>query len=222
MKNKLCYLTATLVIIICLCGFSTVAYAGGGENVPEETTESTETTESEAETEKPANPFTPDGTGTVVDTATDGDGKQFYTITTPAGNIFYLIIDLERDSNNVYFLDAVTETDLLALAEQAEETGGTMVTAPSVTQDPETVTEPEPEPEPTANESGNGGMIFFVILAVLAAGGAGYYFKIYKPKQSSGEDDYYEDEDGEVEFEDVPPEETEPGEYEYDEDAEGE
>jgi hypothetical protein len=63
--------------------------------------------------------FTPDGTGTIVDSATDKDGKQFYTITTPAGNTFYLIIDLERDSDNVYFLDAVMEKDLMALAEQA-------------------------------------------------------------------------------------------------------
>jgi len=82
---------------------STVAYAGGGEETP-----------------KPVaapNPFTPAGTGTVIDNATDADGKEFYTIMTPSENVFYLIIDRQRETENVYFLNAVTEKDLLALAE---------------------------------------------------------------------------------------------------------
>jgi len=224
MKNKLRYLAAVVAVFICLCGFNTVAYAGGGEDIPEETTEATEiTTETEAETEKPANPFTPDGTGTVVDTATNEDGKQFYTISTPEGNIFYLIIDLERDSDNVYFLDAVTEKDLLTLAAQAEEADDTEATAPTVTPEPEVTPDPEPETTPVANENNNGGIIFFVILAVVAAGGAGYYFKIYRPKQQDpGEDDYDEDEDGEVAFEDNHPVETEVNEEEDDEETEDE
>ena len=44
-------------------------------------------TEAEPETQ---NPFTPDGTGTVVDNATDEDGKEFYTITTADESVFYL------------------------------------------------------------------------------------------------------------------------------------
>ena len=57
----------------------------------------------------PDGAFTPDGTGTVLDTTTgEGDDKQFYTITTEAGNVFYLIIDGKRDDNNVYFLNGVT------------------------------------------------------------------------------------------------------------------
>ena len=57
----------------------------------------------------------------MLDTATGEDGdKQFYTITTEAGNVFYLIIDGKRDSNNVYFLNGVTEADLMALAEKDE------------------------------------------------------------------------------------------------------
>ena len=35
-----------------------------------------------------ANPFTPGGTGTVVDRAAGEDGKEFYTITTPDENVF--------------------------------------------------------------------------------------------------------------------------------------
>ena len=80
-----------------------------------------------AETEPPAaeetttKPFTTDGTGTVVDNATDEDGKEFFTITTPSENVFYLVIDRQRTEENVYFLNAVTEKDLLALAESDPE-----------------------------------------------------------------------------------------------------
>ena len=77
----------------------------------------------------PDGAFTPDGTGTVLDTATgEGDDKQFYTITTEAGNVFYLIIDGKRNDNNVYFLNGVTEADLMALAEKNE---GTMSVIPA-------------------------------------------------------------------------------------------
>ena len=69
-------------------------------------------------------PLTPDGQGTVVDDVT-GDGKEFYTITTPAENIFYLVIDKQRDKENVYFLNAVTEADLMALAEPDAKPSGT-------------------------------------------------------------------------------------------------
>ena len=62
----------------------------------------------------PEGAFTPEGTGTVLDSATgQEDDKQFYTITTADGNVFYLIIDGKRDSENVYFLNGVTEEDLL-------------------------------------------------------------------------------------------------------------
>ena len=66
-------------------------------------------------------PFTPDGTGTVVDNATDEDGKEFYTITTADESVFYLVIDKQKTSENVYFLNTVTTDDLLPLAEQGKE-----------------------------------------------------------------------------------------------------
>ena len=75
-------------------------------------------TEAEPETQ---NPFTPDGTGTVVDNATDEDGKEFYTITTADESVFYLVIDKQKTSENVYFLNTVTTDDLLPLAEQGKE-----------------------------------------------------------------------------------------------------
>ena len=164
-----------------------------------------------------ANPFTPDGQATVTDNATEADGKEFYTFTTPEGNVFYLVIDHERESENVYFLNAVTETDLLALAANAE---GKENGSESAVPLPETCVCSEkcevgmvdtscpvckndlascmgkaaenpgggdiPAAESPAGETGtearNAGMYIFLFLAMAAAGGVGYYFKIYKPK----------------------------------------
>jgi hypothetical protein len=67
----------------------------------------------------PAGAFTPDGQASVVDRLYEYDGKEFYTFKTPAGNVFYLIIDHSRDKDNVYFLSAVNEAALIALAEKA-------------------------------------------------------------------------------------------------------
>ena len=59
------------------------------------------TADTEAENTAEPNPFTPAGQATVLDNATDGDGKEFYTFVTPEENVFYLVIDNQRDSENV-------------------------------------------------------------------------------------------------------------------------
>lgn len=63
------------------------------------------------------NALTPNGQASVLNYyQSDSDDKEFYTITTPAGNVFYLVVDGARGSENIYFLNAVTESDLMALA----------------------------------------------------------------------------------------------------------
>ncbi|TCL55401.1 uncharacterized protein DUF4366 [Kineothrix alysoides] len=177
-------MTAALCAVFLMAfSFSTVAYASGGEETPE-VTEAPAT----SETTSDPNPFTPTGTGTVVNTATDEDGKQFYTITTPDENVFYLVIDLQREQDNVYFLNAVTEKDLLALAEKSEDTEENETAAIS-TLEPEsdsetdissgTSSETSAEPEQKNNPT----MLLLVLAVVVIGGGAGYYFKIYRPKQ---------------------------------------
>ena len=89
---------------MCCLIFTVPAYAQSSEPQPE-TVPSPAETEAEPETQ---NPFTPDGTGTVVDNATDEDGKEFYTITTADESVFYLVIDKQKTSENVYFLNTVT------------------------------------------------------------------------------------------------------------------
>jgi hypothetical protein len=143
-----------------------------------------------------SNPFTPEGQASVVDRATDSDGKNFYTFTTPEGNVFYLIIDHQRNGENVYFLNAVTENDLLALAESSGSGNSSAIPTPAPVPTPDP--EPTPEPEPPAKQSSNGTMTFLLI-AVIAVGGAGYYIKIIRPKQQADtdDDDFDEDDDGE-------------------------
>ena len=160
-----------------------------------ETAPSPAETEAEPETQ---NPFTPDGTGTVVDNATDEDGKEFYTITTADESVFYLVIDKQKTSENVYFLNTVTTDDLLPLAEQGKEPPKevTPEPEPKPTEPVEEVPEPEPEKKDSPLLS-----LLLIGAVVLAGGGIGYYFKIYKPKHEAPdlEDDYCEYEDGELE-----------------------
>ena len=181
----------------------------GNSGTPEPTTSSV-----------PEGAFTPEGTGTVLDSATGEDGdKQFYTITTEAGNVFYLIIDGKRDDNNVYFLNGVTEADLMALAEKNDgsvsvipaadvctckekcEAGKVNTGCPVCKNDlngcigKEKPAEPEEpaESEQPKKDTGSVGTILFILVALLAVGGIGYYVKIVRPKQQAEDDAEFED-----------------------------
>ena len=205
MKNNLIRRAALILsALLSLTSISLTAYAQSSEPADE--------TAPETEEETTAKPFTREGTGTVVDNATDGDGKEFFTITTPSENVFYLIIDRQRDGQNVYFLNAVTEKDLLALAEKEPE-----VTEPVMEPEPETEppTEPEPEPEPEKTSGFPMGNILMIAAVLLAGGGAGYYFKVYRPKHEvpdmdDEEYDYEDEADPYGDIEEI--EETEDGE----------
>ena len=88
--------------------------------------------------------------------------------------------------------------DLLPLAEQGEEPAEevTPEPEPEPTEPVEEVTEPEPEPEAEKTDSPLLSLLL-IGAVVLIGGGAGYYFKIYKPKHEAPdlEDDYCEYED---------------------------
>ena len=196
--------------------------ANGGGNTASGTNGDSPDSQEETESASaiPDGAFTPEGTGTVLDTATGEDGdKQFYTITSEDGNVFYLIIDGKRDGNNVYFLNGVTEADLMALAEKSEDTmsaipaedvctctekcaAGEVNTACPVCKNdlkgcagkekPAETEEPAQAEQPK-KDKGSAGTIIFIIIALLAVGGVGYYVKIVRPKQQAENDEDFED-----------------------------
>lgn len=201
---KIRILTAALAALLLIPLSTVTAYAGGGPENEEPIAEQvTEETTGGIDPEAEQNPFTPSGTGTVVNTATDEDGKEFYTIITPDENVFYLVIDRQRSVENVYFLNAVTETDLMSLAEISE----TAAMGPIV-ETPPPVETAESEPDPQPEKSSGMGSILLVVLILLIGGGAGWYFKIYKPKQAGaamGDDEYAEDEAGLYDIDEADP-----------------
>ena len=143
-------------------------------------------------------PFTPPGTGTVIDNAIDGDGKEFYTISTPDDNVFYLIIDRQRSTENVYFLNAVTEQDLISLAAENDKviTGrpntGTATSQPGQSGEDDEQSDQEEDDD----SSGSNIVLYLVIIAAVGVGVAAYYFKVVKGKKNAApDDDYYDDDD---------------------------
>ena len=161
------------------------------------------TTASAAESEPGDNPgaFTPAGSGTVIDNVMEKNGKEFYTITTESGSVFYLVVDRLREHDNVYFLNAVTEADLMALAEiagayinitpESGEGGGVQI--PPGQQKP-----PGQEQSPGGGLDSNTTTLIFVGIGVVVVGGIGFYVKIIKGKKKRKDDEYddYDEYDG--------------------------
>lgn len=117
MKNKIIRtFTVTLAAVLCLTAFSTTAFAGGTDPNPEPLPETTEAPQEEEPTtggmEPEGVPVTPEGNATLVDDFY-GD-KQLITVTTKAGNYFYILIDRANEDKEtaVHFLNQVDDADL--------------------------------------------------------------------------------------------------------------
>lgn len=144
-------------------------------------------------------PFTPDGSGTVMDNVFDDNGKEIFSIMTESEAVFYLIVDRERTSDNVYLLNAVTEEDLMALAQKNGRTINpptiAMPTTEIVTSTVQAEQTAAHEPDIKDKMGGFDNMTVIFIIAVAAVGGLGYYFKIHKKKKQATVSDDSDDEE---------------------------
>ena len=131
MKKSKLFRTLTLAVAAALCMATTTvtAYAGGADPDPVPLPETTEApAEVPEETEEPTTggmepegvPVTPQGNATLVDDFF-GD-KQLITVTTKAGNYFYILIDRANEDKEtaVHFLNQVDDADLQALLEDGK------------------------------------------------------------------------------------------------------
>ena len=217
-------LTAFCAALMLMGGFSVTAFAQTPEQPAADATNDSGVIYEEPEETAP---LTPEGNATLVDDF--GGNKQLITVTTKAGNYFYILIDRDDEGENtVHFLNQVDDADLFALLEDGEsseaqtpavctctekcETGKINTSCPvcstNMTACSGKEAEPEPE-EPTEQpqeKSNTGGLVLFLVVALLGGGGAFYYFKFMKPKQSVKGGTDLEDFD----FEDYDEDEPEP------------
>ncbi len=166
--------------------------------------------------------LTPEGNMTLVDDILQDESyyvqdekvvqsKQFITVQSKNGNVFYIIIDRSGNEENVYFLNLVDEADLLQLMENggsseppvactcADKCKAGEVNSdcpvcknnmsecagkePVNTTPEEPLDEPTPTTEPKEEKSSNQNIILLVVLVLACAGGGAiWYFKFRKPK----------------------------------------
>ena len=156
--------------------------------------------------------LTPKGNAQLADDVSDNENLQFITVTARDGNVFYFVIDKGAQSENVYFLNTVDESDLEALVEQSDKKP--TATAKPTTDDTEkdlTETDTKDNSDTKAEKSeqteqnkqkSNFGLLIVLVLAA-AVGIGGYYYKVILPKkkleQADDLDDFdFEDEDTET------------------------
>ena len=189
--------------------------------------------ETAAPTVEPGEGFTEDGNLVTRDLLYDKHtNKQFITVQTSGGNTFYIVIDYDKPVNEeeeqyqTYFFSVVDEADLLAAMEAAGmevpdcactvkcAAGGINTDCPvcavnmsecvGTKAEPEPVDEPEPaDPEP--EQKSNTGTVLLILAVALIGGGAGWYFKVYRPKHQRAaqpEEDYGDELE---DYDDAPP-----------------
>lgn len=229
MKIKHRLFALVMALILCMSTMTVTAFAYGDDPdpdyeivVPTEAppeTEAPKETQSSEETEAtepieiiPGTGFYNDGNVTTRDLLYDEHtNKQFISIETRDGEIFYIVIDydkpIDEDANlyETYFLNMVDAADLEAILSDGS--------APAVCScsvkcipgevdvlceicvtdrnqcvgiEPETEpTVPETEPVEEPDDSGSGAGVAVVLFIVLIGAFAYYYFKIRKPDQKT-------------------------------------
>ena len=125
------------------------------------------------------------------------DSRQFITFKTKDEKMFYLIIDHDKEQDNVKLLTDVKESDLESLVKEKDKTPVKQDEVQvNLDKSNETVKQGEVKKEEPKTKSSLGSYIILggVILLVI---GIGYYFKVMKPKKDK---EKYNEEDEEDDF----------------------
>lgn len=199
--NRIKFAAAVFTAVFALSGMTAFAQS----NAPTETP--TETVIEDNRT------LTPKGNAQLVDDVSDNENLQFITVTARDGNVFYFVIDKGAQSENVYFLNTVDESDLEALIEKSdkkptataksEQTENTAETDSTETDKKNTDSKTEKSEQSEQNRQKNNSGLFIILALAAAAGIGGYYYKVILPKkkleQADDLDDFdFEDEDTET------------------------
>ncbi|MDR1541543.1 MAG: DUF4366 domain-containing protein [Clostridiales bacterium] len=123
-----------------------------------------------------------DGEGTLVDYVVTGN-KQFFTIKTRQESIFYLVIDNDKEENNVYFLTAIKESDLPLKSENEEEPAAYAPNLRAATTAPTELPFATETPESPASGGGASTTLIMAGILFFSMIGIGWYTKIYKKKK---------------------------------------
>ena len=199
--NRIKFAAAVFTAVFALSGMTVFAQSNAPAETPAETVIEDNRT------------LTPKGNAQLVDDVSDNENLQFITVTARDGNVFYFVIDKGAQSENVYFLNTVDESDLEALVEKSdkkptatskpEQTENTAETDSTENDKKNTDSKTEKTEQPEQNRQKNNSGLFIILALAAAAGIGGYYYKVILPKkkleQADDLDDFdFEDEDTET------------------------
>ena len=209
-SNKLIRFLTMLVtcgILTSLSALPVMAYTGSETDTTEESTIIREESTEETGTDD-SNAFSVEGNGTLTDEADSSQNKLFYIVTTANGNSYYIIIDKDSTTNNVYMLSQIDETDLADFTEETDSNKEESVTMDSPDSNAESatdqtekeVTEPaqetdteasSPDAETETSDSGSsvGKYIGYVLLALACIGVIAVYYLLKVRNRDDQEDD---------------------------------
>lgn len=219
MKKTIKGFAMLIFTMMLVFSFTATAFAFSDENTKTETqvqaanqppASSTGTVVEKTTVTENLNPLTPDGNATLVDNATDKDDKQFLTVVTPNDNYFYIVIDHQKNADNVYMLSAIDENDLMEFVSDGKKTASGDKTNGQEDQKTSAVVKSEsenvgtdtvaPTKEAASKQtSGNKMNSLYLVILVVAAATIGYY--VFRMRKNKNRDDvkdedleFYDDE----------------------------
>lgn len=197
-KHRVRLLAFLTVMLLSMTVFSSAALADGSERTePVETPQPTVAPTPVPTPITQGSAFTNEGNMALVDSLfATNTNKQFITVESKNGQLFYIVIDYDAvqnegtDSYAVHFLNMVDEADLMALLEELD------IDIPVKTPEPTPVPTPTVEvvPEPEESDGMSSGVLL-IVFALLVGGVILYYFKVIKKKSKQKVPSYMDEYD---------------------------